>query len=106
MTELAVHAFAQPGLGGQYNSKFALGHGRQHTGKNVVVGKLQLVHRYGVIFVHNRQYAAAPQGLDTGENVEIALAMPQIVAGEQQLSGEKALGFACVVIQLHQSSLA
>jgi hypothetical protein len=90
---------------GKVDVEISLDEVEQKAGKLVVVAELQLLHGHGVVLVDDGNDAPVQQVHERVAGVQEAAAAPQVIAGEQDLSADHALGGESVLILAHEAAL-
>ena len=74
--------------------------------QRIIVAEFQFIHRDGVVLVNDRDDAALQQLVDRHQRVLHALAVREVVPGEQNLRHANAVGRKRFVVRLHEKRLA
>ena len=69
--------------------------------QRIIVAEFQFIHRDGVILVNDRDDAALQQLVNRHHRVLHALAVGEVVPGQQNLRHANAVGRKCFMVRLH-----
>ena len=90
---------------GKNDQKVGFGHTGDDRRQRVIVTDLDLICRYRIIFIHDRDRAELKQCLDGASHVEIALRIHRIALREKELSDGLPVFMEKMLIGIHESAL-